>query len=80
MVGRLSYKTLSRQSLPEWVSSTWASMLGYSPELVTLTRGWFSFVFKSHEHIVLVLEKTWVLNGGSLMLKSWRVNFDPTND
>jgi hypothetical protein len=56
------------------------SLLGYSPELVTLTRGWFGFIFKSPEDTMKVLEKTWVINGGSLMLKRWRVSFDSTND
>jgi hypothetical protein len=55
-------------------------MLGYSPELVTLTRGWYCFIFNTPEDSMKVLGKTWIINGGSLMLKRWRVSFDPTTD
>jgi hypothetical protein len=80
LVGHLSYRTLCRQSLPDWVSSTWAPMLGYTPEVLTLSRGWFGFIFKSPEDTLVVLDKLWVIDGNNLMLKCWRVCFDPVTE
>jgi hypothetical protein len=80
LVGRLSYRTMCRQSLLEWVSVTWDPLLGYTPEVMTLSRGWFGFIFKSPEDTLEVLGKLWVINGDNLMLKRWRVSFDPTTD
>jgi hypothetical protein len=44
---------------------------------MTLSRGWFGFIFKSPEDTLVVLDKLWVIDGNNLMLKCWRVCFDP---
>jgi hypothetical protein len=64
----------------DWVQSTWFPLLGYTPEVIFMTRGWFGFRFKSTEDTLIVLDKFWVIDGCSLMLKHWRVSFDPVQD
>jgi hypothetical protein len=80
LVGRFSYRARCKMPLVEWVSSTWFLLLGYMPEVVFLTKGWFDFRFKRVEDSAFILEKPWSYDGGSLMLKRWRVSFDPTQD
>jgi hypothetical protein len=45
-----------------------------------LIRGWFCFIFRTPEDSMKILQETWILNGGSLMLKRWRVGFDPVTE
>jgi hypothetical protein len=78
LVGRISYNNLCKVSLPVWVEKTWAPILGYVPEILFLTKGWLGFICKSLEDLTLLLDNRWVIGGSSLMLKRWRVAFDPT--
>jgi hypothetical protein len=77
LVGRFTYRALSRQGILDWVSNTWSPLLGYTPETMIQTRGWYCFIFNSPKDSMRILQATWVLKGGSLMLKIWRVGFDP---
>jgi hypothetical protein len=47
LVGQLSYRSLCKQSLPAWVMTTWVPLLGYAPEVLFLSRGWFGFLFRT---------------------------------
>jgi hypothetical protein len=38
------------------------------------------FIFKTPEDTLLVMDKLWVIDGSNLMLKRWRVCFEPAND
>jgi hypothetical protein len=38
------------------------------------------FFSERREDTLMVLDKLWVLDGSSLMLKRWRVCFDPATD
>jgi hypothetical protein len=69
LVGRLSYRSLCNHPITDWMQSSWVPLLGYSPDLLTLSRGWFGFIFKNPEDTVLILERLWVFEGSSLMLK-----------
>jgi hypothetical protein len=75
LVGRFSYWARCKMPLEEWVSTNWCPLLGYKPEVVFLTKGWFGFHFKRMEDSEMILEKAWSYDGGSLMLKRWRVSF-----
>ena len=55
-------------------------LLRYAPELLYLTKGWMGFICKILEDVSLLLNKLWVLGGNSLMLKQWRVAFDPSTE
>jgi hypothetical protein len=78
--GRYSYRNLCRIDLSEWVSCNWKPLLSYSLEITYLTQGWISFIFKSTEDSSAILEQFWTIDGGSLMMKHWRINFDPLQD
>jgi hypothetical protein len=80
LVGRLSYHSLCKCSLLTWISSAWSSLLGYVPEIIYLSHGWFDFLFKSSEDTQQILDTLWAISGCSLMLKRWRVSFDPSTD
>jgi hypothetical protein len=80
LVGRLSYRHLCRTDLADWVCSNWHPLLGYEPEISYLPRGWLSFQFNSVEDASHILERIWVIDRASLMLKRWRVNFEPSQD
>jgi hypothetical protein len=49
LVGRFSYRKLVKVSLAHWVDETWKPLLGYSPEIIYLTQGWFGFQFHTSE-------------------------------
>jgi len=38
------------------------------------------FYFLSLKDLVKILSDIWLCHGGSLMLKNWRVSFDPAKD
>jgi hypothetical protein len=79
LVGRFTYRAMhDKVSRVGW-RTLGLRCLGYAPKTVTLTRGWYCFIFRSPEDSMKVLQDTWVLNGGSLMLKIWRVGFDPVS-
>ena len=48
--------------------------------MVTLIRGWFCFIFRTPEDSIKILQETWIVNGCNLMLKTWRVGFDPVSE
>jgi hypothetical protein len=80
LVGRLSYKHLCTTDLDVWMEKTWRPLLGYVPSLSHLGRGWIYFQFKSPKDSTSILECLWTLDDSSLMLKHWRVIFDPSQD
>jgi hypothetical protein len=80
LVGRLSYRLCCNSTVYKWMNITWEPFLGYLPDLLTLLRGWFGFVFRSPEDAVKILENFWVFEGGNLMLKRWRLKFDPATE
>jgi hypothetical protein len=79
-VGRFAYGNLCKEKLLVWVEQVWVPILGYTPEIIYLTKGWLGFICKSPEDAKLLLENRWVNGGSSLMLKKWRVAFDPVTE
>jgi hypothetical protein len=80
LVGRISYKSLSPQSLEDWTTSQWSPILGYCPEILYLKKGWLGFICRSPEDASLLLSSFWIIGGSSLMLKRWRLAFSPDSD
>jgi hypothetical protein len=80
LVGRFSYRSHCTTPLLTWMKSNWSPLLGYTPELFFLPRGWFGFSFHSTDDVVKILGRLWPFDGGSLMLKRWRISFDPAQD
>jgi hypothetical protein len=77
VVGRFAYSYLSKVNIIVWVKEQWAPLLGYSPDILHLTKGWMGFLCKTPEDVSRLLEKPWINGGSSLLLKRWRVAFDP---
>jgi hypothetical protein len=80
LVGRVSYKSLSKGSLEDWIKHQWVPILGYFPELIYMTKGWLGIICNTPEDATLLLSSLWVFGGSSLMLKCWRIAFNPDSD
>jgi hypothetical protein len=80
LVGRITYKERCKQGLEDWLSAMWKHVLGYVPEVHILQKGWLGFIFKNPKDTVGILETLWGFGGGSLMLKRWRIGFNPTTE
>ena len=80
LVGWISYISLSNVSLEVWIRNQWLPLLGYSPEVIYLTKGWLGFICNSPKGASLLLSSLWVFGGSSLMLKRWRIAFNPDTD
>jgi hypothetical protein len=80
LVGRVAYKQNCKQKLEDWMESTWKPILGYLPKFHQLQHGWLGFIFKSMEDSALILRDFWPIDGGSLMLKRWRLGFNPATE
>jgi hypothetical protein len=80
LVGRITYKHLCHTDLAIWLQSHWRPLLGYTLVISYLTHGWLCFRFNMPEDTNTILERFWILDGGSLMLKRWRPNFNPLQD
>jgi hypothetical protein len=80
LVGRISYRHLCNLDLDTWMVTTWRPILGYVPILSQLGRGWLYFHFNSPEDATTILDRLWILEDNNLMLKRWRVSFDPSQD
>jgi hypothetical protein len=80
LVGRFSYCKFVQVPIESWVESTWKPLLGYSPEVFYVARGWLGFKCRNPEDASLLLESLWVVEGGNIILKHWRITFDPSKD
>ena len=54
--------------------------MGYIVEVYYLPCGWFVFVFHSPKDADKILTSLWPFDGGNIMLKRWRLAFDPVQD
>jgi hypothetical protein len=80
LVERFYYRRRCTTPLFTWVKTHWLPILGYASELFYLPRGWFGFKFLSPDDAAKILDRLWSYDGGSLMLKWWRISFDPAQD
>ena len=80
LVGRLAYKEKCKQKVEDWVATCWKPLLGYLPKIHLLQHGWLGFIFKTPEDSALIQGRFWAFGGGSLMLKRWRLGFNPSSE
>jgi hypothetical protein len=66
--------------LPIWVEQAWGALLRYATEVLSLTKGWFGIICNPPEDASLLLARRWVIGGSILMIKHWRVDFDPVTE
>ena len=50
LVGRFIGRSFSLQTVVKWAEACWSETLGEAPKVVGLTRGWYAFNFRLHEH------------------------------
>jgi hypothetical protein len=55
-------------------------MLGYLSKIFVLIKGWLCFLFKSAVVVESILQKTWLVKSGTLMLKHWHITFNPVKE
>jgi hypothetical protein len=77
LVGRISYHSLCKCSLSDWISDTWFPLIGYVSDLISLSHGWFGLLFNSLKDSQCILYTLWTISGCSLILKRWRISFHP---
>jgi hypothetical protein len=80
LVGRFSYKRMCTQPLEDWLKNMWLPVLGYLPQFQYLKKGWICFHCNSSDDASLLLSKLWIYGGSSLMLKRWRLAFNPDTE
>jgi hypothetical protein len=57
LVGHLSYRSMCKTSIVEWVQNSWWPLLGYETDIFYMTRGWFGFRFKNSEDTSLIMDR-----------------------
>jgi hypothetical protein len=77
LVGRFEYIVPSRGEVIKWVNNEWNSYLGYCAGFITFMKGWVCFQFMKDNDLHKVLDRFWMLGKGSLVLKKWKVDFNP---
>ena len=64
----------------DWATDFWKPLLTYTPTISLLSNGWIVFIFLEVDHASLILEKTWRIGSGSLILDRWHTHFDPLRE
>jgi hypothetical protein len=55
----------------------WCPILGYMPEVIFLAKEWLGFICRTPEDTIILMASWWLFGASSIMLKRWRVSFDP---
>ena len=63
-----------------WVNKLWVPEVGYASSINLLINGWINFIFPEEEKLIKILGKVWLYNEGSLFLKRWLINFNPSRE
>jgi len=79
-VSRYSYHSHYTTPLHTWVNANWVPLLGYTLDVFFLPRGCLGFRFHSSEDVENILGRIWSFDTSSLMLKRWRISFNPAQE
>ena len=60
-----------------WVEEVCKPLLGYTPIVYTLVKGWHCFFLNSSKDVAVLMERVWNYINGSIMLKRWTHLFNP---
>jgi hypothetical protein len=55
-------------------------VIGYVPNMYSLSKGWIGFLCRSPEDVATLLNFFWVDDTNSLMIKRWRLAFNPDTE
>lgn len=80
VVGHVRGRRFGRGFLHRWVSEQWMDTVSSAPEVRVLTKGWFSFIFKSQGEVKAVLSRNWSILGIPLVMKRWSPFFDSKSE
>lgn len=69
LVDRFEYVSLARADVIRWVMERWKPILGYIPRYITLIKGWVCFYIQFGKYAKLILDRTWVIGKGLLVLQ-----------
>jgi hypothetical protein len=59
LVGHFQGHIMGMDKLKEWINVSWKLVLGYSPKVFVLVRGWMGFIFQLEEYVKKVLKSMW---------------------
>ena len=59
---------MGKQEWVDWACANWKPLIKYNPTISLLSRGWIIFIFLEEEHANLILDQTWRVGKGSLVL------------
>jgi len=80
LVGRDSSRFFAHKTIFSRAESAWKEDLGYSLEVIELSRNSFAFKFNRSKDTNQVMEKNWSINSSPLLLKPWSPLFDATKE
>lgn len=80
IVGRWKFEQYSSVNLMEWLLKVWADLLGYSPSVSKLDKGWYCFHLQKDEDAGIILSRTWVNGRSFLVVHRWTANFHPRDN
>jgi len=76
IVGKVIGRFFARRTMVSWVDRFWKEVVGYSPVVDLLTRGWFAVTFAKEEDLPKILNRSWSLDHSPVLLKKWHPLFD----
>ena len=56
LVGRFLYQSMSRVKLAAWLEQIWVPIIGYVPNMYSLSKGWIGFLCRSLEDAATLLK------------------------
>lgn len=80
LVGKVRGRKYSNARLKQWTREIWGGSLDTLPEVLLLTKGWFSLTFAQPEQSDWALMKYWHIEMHPVHLKRWVPLFDPNKE
>lgn len=80
LVGKVRGRKNSTARLIQWTREIWGGLLETLPEVLLLSRGWFSLSFALPDQTAWVLNQYWHIEMHPVPLKRWMPLFDPNKE
>ena len=76
LVGKIHGRNPTQDEMGNWVRRNWRGLRGNEPEITSLGKGWFRFLFNYKDDSNFVLGKFWNFSKTPFKLKKWSCLFD----